>query len=234
MSKALPITVAVILGGAALIPVYYATKHPATPTATTMSKDASSAEKISYALGYETGSQIPAELDVNAFVTGIRAGQTKQAPIYTDAELQAASMELQKEFQKKQLAEAQKSDASADKFFSENAKKPGVITTASGLQYKVIKEGTGKQATADSTVVVHYKGQLLNGTEFDSSYKRNQPAEFPLKGVIPGWTEGLQLMKEGGKATLYIPAKLGYGAQEMPGLPANSTLIFDVELIKVQ
>ncbi|MDQ8935913.1 FKBP-type peptidyl-prolyl cis-trans isomerase [Acinetobacter rudis] len=235
MSKALPITVAVLLGGAALVPVYYATKHPAAPTtSSSMSKDASPIEKVSYALGHEFGSQTPPELDIDAFVTGIRAGFAKQPRAYTDEELQAASVELQKELEKKQKTELQQSDASAEKFLSENAKKPGVITTASGLQYKVIKEGTGKQPTADSMVTVHYTGKLINGTEFDSSYKRNEPAVFPLKGVIPGWTEGLQLMKEGGKATLYIPAKLGYGAQSSAQIPANSTLIFDVELVKVQ
>lgn len=234
MSKALPITVAILLGGAALVPVYYATKHPVAPTTSTMSKDASPIEKMSYALGHELGSQTPPELDVNAFVTGIRAGYAKQPRAYTDEELQAASIELQKELQQKQQAEVQKSDASAEKFFSENAKKPGVITTASGLQYKVIKEGTGKQPTASSIVTVHYKGQLLDGKEFDSSYKRGEPIEFPLNQVIPGWTEGLQHMKEGGKATLYIPAKLGYGAQGNQQIPANSTLIFDVELIKVK
>ena len=103
------------------------------------------------------------------------------------------------------------------------------------MQYKIITEGTGKRPTATSVVKVHYKGQLTDGKVFDSSYDRGEPVEFPLNKVIPGWTEGLQLLKEGGKATFYIPAKLGYGEQGVPGMiPANSTLIFDVELLEVK
>ena len=123
-----------------------------------------------------------------------------------------------------------------EKFLKENGAKEGVKTTASGLQYKIEKEGEGKSPKASDTVLVHYKGTLLDGTEFDSSYKRNAPIEFPLNGVIPGWTEGLQLLKEGGKATLYIPSKLAYGSGGTPGGPIgpNETLIFVVELLKVK
>lgn len=111
----------------------------------------------------------------------------------------------------------------------------GFKTTASGLQYKITQAGTGQTPKANSTVKVHYTGKLLNGEIFDSSVARGQPIEFPLNQVIPGWTEGLQLMKEGGKATFYIPARLAYGAQGVPGvIPPNSTLIFDVELIQVK
>jgi FKBP-type peptidyl-prolyl cis-trans isomerase len=123
-----------------------------------------------------------------------------------------------------------------EKFLAENKTKEGVKTTDSGLQYKITKEGTGKAPKATDTVVVHYEGKLLDGTIFDSSIKRGQPIDFPLNRVIPGWTEGLQLMKEGGKATLYIPSKLAYGPRGTPGGPIgpNETLIFEVELIKVQ
>jgi FKBP-type peptidyl-prolyl cis-trans isomerase len=133
-------------------------------------------------------------------------------------------------------AMAQSAQEKGEKFLAENKTKEGVKTTASGLQYKIVKEGAGKNPAATDTVLVHYKGTLLDGTEFDSSYKRNEPISFPLNRVIPGWTEGLQLVKEGGKAILYIPSKLAYGASGTPGGPIgpNETLIFEVELLKVQ
>jgi FKBP-type peptidyl-prolyl cis-trans isomerase FkpA len=121
-------------------------------------------------------------------------------------------------------------------FLKENSTKEGVKTTASGLQYKVLKEGTGKSPKATDTVEVHYKGTLLDGTEFDSSIKRGQPATFPLNRVIPGWTEGVQLMKEGAKYQFTIPSKLAYGERGTPGgpIPPNSTLIFEVELLSIK
>jgi len=121
-------------------------------------------------------------------------------------------------------------------FLQENAKKDGVKTTPSGLQYKVLTEGKGKSPKATDTVTVNYRGTLLDGTEFDSSYKRGEPISFPLNRVIPGWTEGVQLMKEGAKYQFYIPANLAYGKQGTPGGPIgpDETLIFDVELIKVR
>ena len=130
---------------------------------------------------------------------------------------------------------AESATEKGEKFLKENASKEGVKTTASGLQYKIEKEGDGKSPKATDTVLVHYKGTLLDGKEFDSSYKRNEPFEFPLNGVIPGWTEGLQLLKEGGKATLYIPSKLAYGSRGAGGLIGpDETLIFVVELLKVR
>jgi FKBP-type peptidyl-prolyl cis-trans isomerase len=121
-------------------------------------------------------------------------------------------------------------------FLAENAKKEGVKTTASGLQYKVLKEGSGMSPQKTDTVAVHYRGTLLDGTEFDSSIKRGQPAEFPLNRVIPGWTEGVQLMKVGAKYQFTIPSKLAYGERGTPGgpIPPNSTLIFEVELLAIK
>ena len=117
----------------------------------------------------------------------------------------------------------------------DNKKKEGIKTTASGLQYKVIKDGTGKTPKATDTVLVHYRGTTIDGAEFDSSYKRNEPISFPLNGVIPGWTEGVQLMKEGGKIQLFIPSNLAYGSRGAGGvIQPDSTLIFDIELLKVQ
>lgn len=121
------------------------------------------------------------------------------------------------------------------KFLKDNASKDGVKTTASGLQYKITQEGTGKNPKATDTVVVHYKGTTIDGKEFDSSHKRGEPATFPLNRVIPGWTEGLQLIKEGGKATLYIPSELAYGKRGAGAdIGPDETLIFEVELLKVQ
>ncbi|GAA5147165.1 FKBP-type peptidyl-prolyl cis-trans isomerase [Prosthecobacter algae] len=119
-------------------------------------------------------------------------------------------------------------------FLAKNATQPGVITTASGLQYLVLQEGTGKSPTLKDTVVVHYRGTLINGAEFDSSYRRDEPAEFPLKRVIKGWKEGVQLMKEGAKFRFFVPPKLGYGSKGSGiEIAPNETLIFEVELLKV-
>lgn len=120
-------------------------------------------------------------------------------------------------------------------FLKENSTKEGVKTTSTGLQYKITQEGTGRAPKASDTVVVHYRGTLINGTEFDSSFKRGEPATFPLNAVIRGWTEGLQLIKEGGKATLYIPSELAYGKRGAGSdIGPDETLIFDVELVKIQ
>ncbi|HIG42050.1 MAG TPA: FKBP-type peptidyl-prolyl cis-trans isomerase [Gammaproteobacteria bacterium] len=119
-------------------------------------------------------------------------------------------------------------------FLSENANNPGITVTDSGLQYEIIESGDGKTPTRTDTVVTHYAGRFIDGSEFDSSIKRGQPATFPVSGVIAGWTEALQLMQEGDKWRLFIPSDLGYGEQTMGPIPGNSTLIFDIELIKVK
>lgn len=236
MSKALPIVVAAVLGGAALVPIYYASQNPVSAkTASTISKDASDLAKISYAFGHEVGSQTPKELDFNAFKQGVEAGYAREPIGFTEEELQAAYQAFQKDMLEKQKQEAEKSAASSATFLADNAKKAGVQTTASGLQYEVKKQGTGKQPTAESLVRVHYTGKLTDGKVFDSSVERGEPVEFQLNQVIPGWTEGLQLMSEGAKYTFYIPANLGYGENGVPGtIPPNSTLVFDVELLEVK
>src|SRR6266511_1346030 len=139
---------------------------------------------------------------------------------------------FEKDMEQKQKDSGEKNKAEGAKFLEENKKKEGVKTTASGLQYKVLKDGNGAQPKASDTVTVNYRGTLINGTEFDSSYKRGQPAPFPVNGVIKGWTEALQLMKVGSKYQLFIPSTLAYGERAVsPDLGANSTLIFEVELL---
>jgi len=152
----------------------------------------------------------------------------------SEQEVRDTMMAFEKDMQQKQAETAQKNVAEADKFLAANKTKEGVKSTESGLQYKVLKEGSGAQPKSSDTVTVNYRGTLIDGTEFDSSYKRGQPATFPVGGVIKGWTEALQLMKVGSKLQLFIPANLAYGEQGRPGIPPNSLLIFEVELMDVK
>ncbi|MCH4248717.1 MAG: FKBP-type peptidyl-prolyl cis-trans isomerase [Acinetobacter populi] len=247
MSKALPIVVAAVLGSVALVPVYFASQNPTKYQASSHHssfdpKTATAVEKISYVFGYEVTSQMtPPELDVNAFSAGARAGHAHEEFPYSKEEINAAYQEFvaqqKNNDQPAALSQPEVSAPSDDanvKFLTENAKKPNVKTTASGLQYIVDKEGTGKQPKATDVVKVNYEGKLITGEVFDSSFENGQPVEFPLNQVIPGWTEGLQLMKEGAEYTFFIPAKLGYGAQGTGPIPANSTLIFKVQLLEVK
>ena len=193
--------------------------------------------KISYALGLGIAQQLKSmgieDFSVEDFsqsVSDILSGKT---PAMTSREAQELLSEY---FQKKQKEQAQKAIAEGRDFLEANAKREGVVQTKSGLQYEVLSEGKGERSPkATDTVLCHYEGRLVSGKVFDSSYERNQPAEFGLNQVIPGWTEGLQLMSEGAKYRFYIPYLLGYGEQGAgPSIPPNSTLIFDVELIKVK
>jgi FKBP-type peptidyl-prolyl cis-trans isomerase FklB len=194
-------------------------------------------EKINYSLGYRIGGDFKrqgVELDPATVVKGIQDAMAGTQPLMMPEEMHATLIDLRKQLlarqQAKRKEEMEKTLAEGKQFMAENAKKEGVTTTESGLQYKVLKEGTGKSPSATDRVTVNYRGTRIDGTEFDSSYKRGKPATFQLNRVIKGWTEGLQLMKEGGKAELVIPPDLAYGSH---GPLANQTLIFDVELISV-
>ncbi len=170
-------------------------------------------------------------LDADTFRNGVMNAFDGTEPEIPVEEAQKLINDYLQELQDKAEKVAR---AEGEQFLAENGKKENVKTTASGLQYVVEKEGTGAQPTAEDEVTVHYTGKLLNGQVFDSSVNRGEPATFPLNRVIPGWTEGVQLMKEGAKYTFFIPSDLAYGPQGVPGaIPPHSTLIFDVELIKV-
>ncbi len=198
-------------------------------------------DKLSYSLGMDVANSFMrqnVEVDPAVFARGFADAYAGGPTALTEDEVKAEIMKLQKDLMAKQ--EAQMKDAAAknkvagDAFLAANAKKEGVVTLPSGLQYKVIKEGTGPTPTADDTVTVNYKGTLIDGTEFDSSYKRGQPATFPVKGVIPGWTEALQKMKVGSTWELFIPPSLAYGEKGAGRFIApNSTLIFQVELLGI-
>lgn len=193
--------------------------------------------KISYALGLGIAHQLKSmgieEFSVEDFSQSVSDVLADKTPAMTNREAQEL---LNDYFQKKQKEDAEKAIAEGKVFLEANGKREGVTTTKSGLQYEVLTPGKGERSPkATDTVVCHYEGRLVSGKVFDSSYERNQPAEFGLNQVIPGWTEGLQLMSEGAKFRFYIPYLLGYGEQGAgPSIPPYSTLVFDVELISVK
>src|SRR4051812_41880956 len=194
-------------------------------------------EKVSYAIGMQIGYNLARQkVDINPDVlaTGIKDSMGNK-PQLTPDQVKDVMAQFEKDMEQKQKQLGEKNKTEGAKFLEDNKKKPGVKTTSSGLQYKVEKEGTGAQPKATDMVTVNYRGTLIDGTEFDSSYKRGQPATFPVNGVIKGWTEALQLMKQGAKYQLFIPANLAYGERAMgPDIGPNSTLIFDVELQDVK
>ena len=192
-------------------------------------------KKASYAIGQQIGKNLKDQgIDVDAEVIAMSMKDAKESkPKMKPEEMQQALQKLQEGINKKQMEAAEANLGESKKFMEGNKSKDGVKTTASGLQYIVVTEGQGKTPAATDTVKAHYKGTMTNGTQFDSSYDRGQPAEFPLNGVIKGWSEALQLMKVGGKIKLFIPPELGYGPAPHPGIPANSVLVFDVELLDV-
>ncbi|MBY4675513.1 FKBP-type peptidyl-prolyl cis-trans isomerase [Marinobacterium arenosum] len=198
-------------------------------------------QKLSYSLGLILGQQLKQQvekLDFEAFRSGVETIYSGSEPKLTDEQVNEVMQAFQArkmEEQRQRFAELAAANMEKGKsFMAENAKKGSVQTTDSGLQYEELTAGTGKSPTAEDTVQVHYEGTLVDGTKFDSSYDRGEPVSFPLNGVIPGWTEGLQLMKEGGKTRFVIPADLAYGPGGMGNaIGPNETLVFEVELLKV-
>jgi FKBP-type peptidyl-prolyl cis-trans isomerase len=201
-------------------------------------------DSISYAYGMQIGQSLMSQpdykglFDVNMLVKGIQdseMGKEKLTQEQYQALLISFQMEMQKKQQAKQGASAEGNKKEGAEFLAKNKTRKEVKETASGLQYEVIKAGTGKSPSATDKVKVHYKGTLIDGTVFDSSYDRGEPIEFPLNGVIAGWTEGLQLMKEGGQFKFYIPSDLAYGDRGAGGtIGPGATLIFEVELLEVK
>lgn len=211
-------------------------------TSSVSAAELSEEEKLSYSFGQNIGSTLKKqdiEINLDKLMLGIKEALAGEFTTLSEDQVQAALMDFRKaQFAKKaeekrQLTEKNQAEGAA--FLAENAQKEGVKVTKSGLQYEILQAGEGDSPKPTDTVTVHYRGTLIDGTEFDSSYSRNQPTSFALNRVIKGWTEGLQLMKPGGKAKFVIPSDLAYGKTGIPGgkIGPDSTLIFEVELISV-
>lgn len=198
-------------------------------------------KRLSYTIGMDIGRSLAGQqmdLDIEVVIDALRASYRGEETLMSDEEVAAERQRFierrQQQIERQRNEEAQRNLEEGQAFLAANAKKDGVQVTPSGLQYRVIEQGEGKKPAATDRVTVHYRGRLINGVEFDSSYARGAPATFGLNQVIPGWTEGLQLMQEGGKYEFFIPAELAYGERGAPGaIGPNSTLIFEVELIEV-
>ncbi|MEX1062689.1 MAG: FKBP-type peptidyl-prolyl cis-trans isomerase [Balneolaceae bacterium] len=203
----------------------------------------STLDSVSYSLGYFYGSSMANEgideFNYSNFVSGLRTAIEQEDPGLDEMEMQMAMQNFQMELQQRQSVEneerASANQEESERFLEENAEREDVQVTESGLQYRVIEEGNGESPGPESNVQVHYRGTLADGEEFDSSYSRGEPAEFPLNQVIPGWTEGLQLMEEGASYEFFIPSHLGYGSNPPSGSPIEpgAVLIFEVELLSV-
>ena len=197
------------------------------------------AQKASYGIGLNMGKSLAQEgmddLDSQAVAQGIEDAIGKKEQKLKDDELVEAFAFLQKRAEERMAKLSEESAAAGKKFLEDNAKKAGVVTTASGLQYEVVQKADGAQPKPTDVVTVHYTGALTNGKVFDSSVERGSPIDLPVSGVIPGWVEGLQLMHVGEKYKLYIPSELAYGEQSpSPAIPANSVLVFDLELLAIK
>lgn len=193
--------------------------------------------KVSYGIGLQMGDQLrqnpPPGLVVEAVIEGLRTACAGQPSLVPNDELNASFAVIREQMEAAEAVKAEQAAAAGKEFLAANASKEGVTTLDSGLQYEVLQAGEGDKPGKDSTVRTHYHGTLVDGKVFDSSYDRGQPAEFPVSGVIAGWTEALQLMPVGSKWRLYVPSELAYGGQAVGSIPAHSTLIFDVELLEI-
>ena len=204
---------------------------------TSCSKLDTDKKRVSYSIGQQVAVNIrQSNMDVDADVLtrSIKDALSGRKSELSEAELQQATATMQNGLQKKAAEEAEKNRQAGEKFLEANRQKPGVKVTASGLQYEVLKAGSGKKPNPESAVVLQYSGTLMNGSVFDSTRARGAPAELKVSGTINGFREGLPLMQEGAKYAFYLPPNLGYGAQARPGIPADSVLIFEVELVKVK
>jgi FKBP-type peptidyl-prolyl cis-trans isomerase FkpA len=199
-------------------------------------------DQASYMIGMAMAKQLDAakdDIDVDVIAKAIKASLSGQKLLLTDQQAAEIAQQFGQKMQAKQLAkmmaDAKKNESAGATFLAQNGKRPGVQTTASGLQYQVLTQGTGAKPTASDVVKVNYKGMLLDGKTFDSTYERNEPATFPLQQVVPGWQEGIALMPVGSKYRFWIPSNLGYGEKGTPGgpIPPNATLVFEVELLDI-
>lgn len=193
--------------------------------------------RVSYGIGRQLGGQLrdnpPPGASLEAIIAGITDAFSGQPSRVSEAELTASFKVIRDIMQAEAAAKAEAAAGAGLAFLAENAKRDGITTLASGLQYEVLSAGSGAKPSREDTVRTHYHGTLIDGTVFDSSYDRGQPAEFPVGGVIAGWTEALQLMNAGSKWRLYVPSELAYGAQGVGSIPPHSVLVFDVELLDV-
>ncbi|MFA7822127.1 FKBP-type peptidyl-prolyl cis-trans isomerase [Aeromonas dhakensis] len=202
------------------------------------SPDLSSDEgRVSYGIGRQLGGQLrdnpPPGVDLQAILAGLTDAFTGQASRVSEAELGASFKVIREVMQAEAAAKAEAAAGEGRAYLAENAKRDGMTVLASGLQYEVLVAGEGAKPSAEDQVRVHYHGTLIDGTVFDSSYERGQPAEFPVGGVIAGWVEALQLMSTGSKWRLHVPSDLAYGAQGVGSIPPHSVLVFDVELLDI-